>query len=109
MDNLTSNKYERHIKYLLGQVHIFQMQQYQGDYGAVVILTDLETAIKSAMLTNKQREALRLVYVIDLTQGEAAIRLGVSQQAVDMAVNAGVRKIAHIYKGWAGKEVKRKW
>lgn len=97
---LTVNRHVLYTKLLLRQVHTIQVKQFDGDYGAVVMLTDLETAIKYAKLTDKQKRVLRLVYTADLTQAEAGRYLGISQQAVDVAINGGVRKIAKIYEGW---------
>ena len=102
-DVLTVNKHVLHIKVLLQQFHAFQAKQYTGDYGAIVLLTDLEIAIKQANLTHKQREVLRLVYTTDLTQKEAGAILDISQQAIDMAVKAGIRKIASVYEVWSNK------
>lgn len=92
-----------HIKFLLRQFHTFQAKQYKGDYGAVVLLTDLEIAVKQANLTDRQRKVFRLVFVADLTQSEAGACLNISQQAIEMAVKAGIRKVADVYEIWSKK------
>lgn len=102
-DILTINKHDLHVKLLLRQLYAIQAKQYTGDYGAVVLLTDLEMAIKQASLTDRQREVLCLVYAADLTQSEAGASLNISQQAIEMAVKAGIRKIANVYEIWSNK------
>ena len=64
------------IRKLLGDYHALEARQYQGDYSAVDILADLATAIERAGLTDRQRQALRLVLIDDLTQKAAGERMG---------------------------------
>jgi DNA-directed RNA polymerase specialized sigma24 family protein len=80
-------------------------RQYQGDYEAVVLLTDLQTAIEAAKLTNRQREALRLVYNDDLTQVEAAKAMDITRENLKRSLEVAVGKIAEIYEywGWHGE------
>lgn len=93
------------IKRLLGEMNALVNRQYQGDYDAVVLLTDLQTAIEAAKLTDRQSEALRLVYEEDLTQEEAARRAGVARSTLVGHVDDAVKKIAEIYEywGWHGE------
>mgnify|MGYP000940852541 CR=1 FL=1 len=50
------------VKRLLRDYHALVERQYDGDYDAVILLVDLATAIEKAGLTERQREALTLVY-----------------------------------------------
>lgn len=88
---------------LLGDYHALVERQYAGDYDAVVILVDLATAIERAGLTDRQREALALVYEDDLSQVDTADRLGVSKQTVNRLVSVGLAKVARVYESWARK------
>ncbi|MBA9027539.1 sigma factor-like helix-turn-helix DNA-binding protein [Peribacillus huizhouensis] len=90
------------VRLLLGDYHALLGRQYQGDYSAVDILTDLAAAIERAGLTVRQRQALRLVYEEDLTQKDAGASMGVSQQAIDIYVDNAIEKIAEIFYYWAG-------
>ena len=90
------------VRLLLSEYHALQERQYQGDTDAIILLADLSTAINTAGLTDRQRQALTLVYVEDLTQAKAGEAMGVSQQAVDNYLNTAVEKIAEIYYFWAG-------
>ncbi|MEH7521703.1 sigma factor-like helix-turn-helix DNA-binding protein [Bacillus sp. JJ1503] len=78
-------------------------RQYAGDYDAIVILVDLATAIERAGLTDRQREALSLVYVEDLTQEKAGERMGIRREAVKRHVIVAETKIARVYESWARK------
>jgi DNA-directed RNA polymerase specialized sigma24 family protein len=90
------------VKQLLGDYHAFQARQYLGDYEAVVVLADLAEAVRLAGLTDRQRQAIELVYGEDLTQKEAGRRMGISQPAVTYHIDDAVEKIANIYYYWSG-------
>jgi RNA polymerase sigma factor (sigma-70 family) len=89
------------LRILLSDYHALINRQYQGDYDATVILIDLATAIAKAGLTDRQREALRLVYEEDLTQAEAGRRLNIAQNTVSEAVDRAIENIAEIYYYWS--------
>jgi DNA-directed RNA polymerase specialized sigma subunit len=75
-------------------------RQYQGDYAAVDILVDLRRAIDMAQLTDRQRQALRLVYEEDLTQEEAGKRMGIGQDVVSYHVENAIEAVAEVYWFW---------
>jgi predicted DNA-binding protein (UPF0251 family) len=95
------------VRLLLGDYHALKIRRFNGDYAASDILIDLETAINRAGLTDRQRQALRLVYVDDLTQEDAGIKLGhltgkqSSKQTVNRLVNVASVKVARVYEYWA--------
>jgi RNA polymerase sigma factor (sigma-70 family) len=76
-------------------------RQYQGDYDAVVLLVDLRKAIAMAQLTDRQRQALRLVYEEDLTQEEAGKRMGIAQNSVSEATDRAIEAISEVYFYWS--------
>lgn len=57
-------------------------------------MIDLERAVERAELTEKQVEALRLVYGEGMEQTEAGMAMGQSQPAVSQHISAAIRKIA---------------
>jgi DNA-directed RNA polymerase specialized sigma24 family protein len=59
------------LRILLSDRQALVNRQYMGDYDAVVLLADLRNAVELAGLTERQRQALRLVYEEDLTQEDA--------------------------------------
>lgn len=89
------------IKRLLRDYNALIDRQYAGDYDAVVLLVDLETAIERAGLTARQRQALALVYIEDLTQKDVAARLNIRQPNVAAYTDRACEKIAEIYEMWA--------
>jgi len=89
------------VKRLLRDYHALVERQYDGDYDAVILLVDLATAIEKAGLTERQREALTLVYFEDLSQVEAGERMGVRQDTVSKLVKSALAKIASVYEAWA--------
>lgn len=84
----------RHLPYM-------QERRFNGDYAASDILIDLETAISTADLTDRQRQVLRLVYWDDLTQEMVGERLGVRQEAVKRHIRIAVVKISRVFECWA--------
>ena len=93
------------IKRLLGEQGALEIRQYAGDYDAVLLLIDLKAAIEAAKLTERQSEAIRLVYEADLTQEEAARQAGVAKQTLNGFISVAVEKIAAVYEywGWHGE------
>ncbi|MED4892474.1 MULTISPECIES: hypothetical protein [Heyndrickxia] len=95
------------MKRLLRDYHALCERRYAGDYAASDILLDLHTAIERAGLTNRQRLALRLVFVDDLTQTDAGIALGrltgkqSSKQTVNRLIAVATAKIARVFESWA--------
>jgi hypothetical protein len=59
------------LRILLGDYHALKIRRFNGDTAASDILIDLRKAIEMAQLTDRQGQALRLVYEEDLTQEEA--------------------------------------
>jgi RNA polymerase sigma factor (sigma-70 family) len=89
------------LRILLSDLHSLINRQYQGDYDSVVILADLATAVEMAKLTDRQRQALTLVYEFDLTQEEAGKRMGVAQNSVSEALDRAIENIAEVYWFWS--------
>jgi len=89
------------ISLLLADYHAIESRKYAGDYDAVIIMTDLETAIERAGLSDMERAALRLVYIEDMTQVDAGASMGVAQYRVSRLLGAVHTKVARIYEAWA--------
>lgn len=90
------------VKTLLSDYPKFVSRKRLGEYEAAEVLLDLHNAIELADLTERQREAIRLVYFEDLTQVEAGKRMGIAKQNVEAYISNAARKIADIYYYWAG-------
>lgn len=89
------------VKLLLGDYNALTQRRYSGDYAACDILIDLDTAIERSGLTDRQREALRLVFVGEYTQVETAQALGVSKQTVNRLIAVATAKVARVYEAWS--------
>jgi DNA-directed RNA polymerase specialized sigma24 family protein len=90
----------QNLRILLSDYHALVNRQYMGDYDAVVLLADLATATAMAGLTERQRQALRLVYEEDLTQEEAGRRMGIRQDVVSYHVDRAIEAVAEVYWYW---------
>lgn len=90
------------VKTLLSDYPKFVSRKRLGEYEAAEVLLDLHNAVELADLTDRQREAVRLVYFEDLTQVEAGKRMGISARAVRYFIEDATNKLADIYYYWAG-------
>ncbi|WP_231506563.1 sigma factor-like helix-turn-helix DNA-binding protein [Paenibacillus sp. UNC451MF] len=89
------------IAMLLRDGHLIRSRTYYaGDYAGVDILTDLQTAMKSASLTPRQSESIAWVYGHDVTLDAAGTLMGITKQAVRHAVTTATEKIAAVFKQW---------
>lgn len=88
------------LRILLGDYHALKIRRFNGDTAASDILIDLSTAIEMAQLTDRQRQALRLVYEEDLTQEEAGKRMGIRQDVVSYHVDNAIDEISEVYWYW---------
>lgn len=93
------------VKALLRDRHKLASRRFSGDMAASDIIIDLHSAMNTAGLTERQTEAIALVYGMDLTQKDAAAIMGVTQQAVDQAIEGAADKIARIYHAWDYGEI----
>lgn len=89
------------LRILLSDYHALVNRQYQGDYDSVVILTDLRRAIELARLTDRQRQALELVYFEDLTQEEAGRRMGLAKPGVNNLLDRAIEAVSDVYYYWS--------
>ncbi|MGI1816242.1 sigma-70 family RNA polymerase sigma factor [Bacillus subtilis] len=89
------------MKLLLADYQKFVSRKRCGDYDAATILIDIHKALDLANLTNRQRQAIELVYFGELTQAEAGERMGITQKNVNETLDRSVEKIADIYYYWA--------
>ncbi|WP_232517659.1 sigma factor-like helix-turn-helix DNA-binding protein [Bacillus glycinifermentans] len=90
------------VKTLLSDYPKFVSRKRLGEYEAAEVLLDLHKAIELADLTDRQREAIRLVYFEDLTQVEAGKRMRVGKDSINHLINRAADSIADIYYYWAG-------
>jgi DNA-directed RNA polymerase specialized sigma24 family protein len=89
------------VRLLLSDYHALSNRRFTGDYAACDVLIDLHTAIERAELTERQRQALELVYFEGLTQEEAGKRMEVTKKTVNRLIHVAETKIARVYEYWA--------
>src|SRR5690554_5925808 len=86
---------------ILSQYHALKERRYVGDMSACDALIDFDRAIKLAKLTQRQAEALSLVYGADLTQKDAGERMGIAQKNVSELIERATEEIDEVYEMWA--------
>lgn len=87
-------------KAILRNYHALVERQYKGDVDAIVTLVDIGVAIRLANLTDRQVEAITLVYDYGLSQQETANVLGIEQTHVSRLIQRAVGSIDAIYDKW---------
>ncbi|MED4828163.1 sigma factor-like helix-turn-helix DNA-binding protein [Bacillus atrophaeus] len=90
------------VKLLLADYQKFVSRKRCGDYAAAEVLIDIHTALDCAGLTDRQRQAIELVYFGELTQAEAGERMGIARDVVSRHTDAATDKLVAIYYYWAG-------
>lgn len=66
---------------------------------------DVDKAVELANLTYKQRQAIYLHYIEDMTQEKAAEEMGITQQALWHHVQGALKRILKVFKAWNYVEV----
>lgn len=89
------------VKLLLADYQKFVSRKRCGDYDAATILIDIHKALDLANLTDRQRQAIELVYFGELTQAEAGERMGVGQDTISRHIDVAADKLTDIYYYWA--------
>lgn len=85
---------------LLREKHHIAVRRFSGDFKAADLLLDLGQAVAEAQLTGRQQETIFLLFELDLTQQEAAQRMGITQHTVSANLHAALKKIAKVYDRW---------
>lgn len=86
---------------LLSDIPKLKVRAYDhGDMAAIDIMIDLRKAIQLANLTEKQKQALDLLYNRELGVGEAAEYLGIDASTISRTRKAALTKIANVFREW---------
>lgn len=93
------------VKKLLRDRHHINSAQFLGDYNAVDTLVDLNSAIASAGLTERQAESVAWVYGADLTQKDSAEIMGITRTTLNESIDTAAEKIASVYRKWEYGEI----
>jgi predicted DNA-binding protein (UPF0251 family) len=93
------------VKALLRDRHRIAERRFKGDTAASDILIDLHSAIESAGLTDRQAEAIALVYGLDTTLETAGNVMGCTKQGVKAFVDGAADRISSVYTRWKYEEV----
>lgn len=79
-------------------------RRYVGDMAACDELLDLATAIEKAGLTERQAQVIKLRYVDGWGVADMVRLLGISQQAISIAMRQAIAKIDAVYERWEAWE-----
>ncbi|RAU96826.1 sigma factor-like helix-turn-helix DNA-binding protein [Paenibacillus sp. YN15] len=97
---------KRGVRLLLRDRYHIANRRFLGDLAAADILIDLNSAIESAGLTERQAEALGYVYGYwQLTQEEAAQTMGIRQNTVSELLDIACERIAGVFERWNYGEI----
>ena len=78
---------------ILTNYHALVERQYVGDTDAICALLDLTTAVAKARLTDRQAQALQLVYGEGMTHKVAGLTMDITRDAVTHLVRRATASI----------------
>lgn len=86
---------------LLRDYHTLRSRAYErGDMAAIDIIVDLQTALKVAGLTDRQRESITYYYLQDRDQEETAKRMKCDISTESRHRRAALERITAVYIKW---------
>lgn len=98
---------EQRVEMLLSLIPYYSERQYSGNYYDNDDLNDIHAAIERAGLTDKQREALELVYIKDQTYEDAAKLVGVSRITMLLRTKRAVSLVTAAYDKEKRNDIRR--
>ena len=98
---MTKIKRKSTAKAILSNIHALKERRYKGDLDASDTLIDFERALQMAKLTERQTDAIRLVYDVGMTQKDAAAQMGVGQDVVSEHIRKATEELDEVYEMWA--------
>lgn len=89
------------IERLLRDTHKLHIRAFErGDMAAVDIMLDMELAIERAGLTDKQRQAIELLFEKDLKLKDAAALQGIEHSTLSRNKSSAITKLSNVYREW---------
>lgn len=82
--------------------YIYQLIFYAGDYDALIMIIDFQEALVDCGLTEKERNALYLVFIQDMKRVDVAKMFGVTKQTVQKWLERATEKLASYYEEMEG-------
>jgi len=78
--------------------HMKSMMYVHGDYDALIMLVDFDSAMINSRLSAMELNVLQLVYIEDLKKVDVAKRFSVTKQTVQKWCERATGKLANYYK-----------
>lgn len=92
---------EEGVKKLLEDIHTLESHAYvRGDTASIDLLVDLESAINQSEMTDRQRQAIQLLYYKDLDITVTAAIMGCDKSTASRHRKAGIKHITKIFTKW---------
>lgn len=76
---------------------------YAGDFDALIMLIDFETALENANLTETERIVIDHVFIQDMKRVDVAKMMDVTKQTIQKQLERGLKKIAKYYEDIEGE------
>lgn len=89
---------EQGITAMFENIHYLRAAAYEGDIDALVMLSDIETAMEATKISDRQRQAFELVMLVGMTRQEAANVMEISQQAVSRLIRTLAKNVAAYFR-----------
>lgn len=77
--------------------HLEELMYMSGDYDALIMLVDFDTALEKSKLSLKEKLVLNLVFIQDMQRVDVAKIQNVKKQTIQKLVERATEKIAKYY------------
>jgi RNA polymerase sigma factor (sigma-70 family) len=86
------------VETFLEQLPYIQESMYlTGDYDALIMIIDFQTALAASKLSEREQEIINLVFIEDQKRVDVAKLYGVTKQTVQKQIERAINKLANYY------------
>lgn len=93
LDNLADYSSMPHLKHILGNIHRLKKLSESGNQTAMCIVMDLEKALSSNILTEKQKKVVLMKFIGKETNDYIAEQMNISETAVRKHIQGAMKRI----------------
>jgi DNA-directed RNA polymerase specialized sigma24 family protein len=93
LENLADYSSIPHLKHILNNIYQLKKLSEKGNQTALCIVIDIEIALKSTYLTEKQKKVLKMKFFGKETNDFIAEQMNISETAVRKHIQGGLKRI----------------
>lgn len=94
---------KKNIQGILERLYHFEKVKESGNVNAIVVLVDLEEALKKVKFTELQKRIFHYIYILQYTPDETAKKIGISRPNIYEYQDLMINKIYKVINGEGAK------